>query len=103
MLESVATMQLDDLEAEGWSRVKVTKGQDDCSTLGQLLRYLRNAVAHGRIRFSSDSREMHEVVVQFEDWKDKRATELYVCFEMEAPALHAFCTKLTTLVPQKIG
>lgn len=103
VLRRIPTMQLNDLEVEGWPHVEVTKGQNDCTTLGQVLHHLRNAVAHGRIRFSSDSREMSEVVVQFEDWKDKRAKEPYVCFEMDALALHAFCAKLTRLVQQEIG
>ena len=48
---------LGQLVSEGWPEWNVTKGKAD--TLGQLARHIRNATAHGRLTFSSDSRYLH--------------------------------------------
>jgi signal transduction histidine kinase len=60
-------LQLDDLVKDGWPRFEISKGE--CETLHQLVRHLRNAVAHGRIRFSSDSRDPNSVMIDIEDGK----------------------------------
>ena len=79
LLEFAATTPLADLESKGWPHVTVTMGADKCSTLKDLVSHLRNAVAYGRIHFSSDSRERQQVRIMFEDWKMKPKNP-YVCF-----------------------
>ncbi len=95
-------MLLADLDGEGWPHIEVTLGQNECSTLYQLMYHIRNAVAHGRLHFSSDSRRLHEVMVEFEDWKPS-AKKPYVCFKLNGSALHEFCLKLMALVEPEIG
>ncbi len=102
LLEFAATTPLADLESKGWPCVTVTMGADKCSTLKDLVSHLRNAVAHGRIHFSSDDREMHQVRILFEDWKPN-AKAPYVCFEMNAIELQELCLQLVRLVEEEIG
>ena len=102
LLHKAAEVRLSDLEGAGWPHVEITKGENECSTLEQLFYHLRNSVAHSRIKFSSDSRDSHEVMIEFEDWKNK-AKESYVCFEIDARALRDFCLKLMRMVEQEIG
>jgi hypothetical protein len=46
---------------QGWPSWEIVRGSAD--TLGQLVRCLRNAAAHGHIQFPSDSRQLSEVVI----------------------------------------
>ena len=102
LLEFSATTLLADLESKGWPHVTVTMGVDQCLTLKDLVSHLRNAVAHGRIHFSSESRDLQQVRIMFEDWKMK-AKAPYVCFEMNAPELQELCLQLVKLVEEEIG
>ena len=102
LLEFAATMPLANLEIKGWPHVTITMGAEKCSTLKDLISHLRNAVAHGRIHFSSDSREMQQVRIVFEDWKMK-AKAPYVCFEMNATELQELCLQLIRLVEEEIS
>jgi protein-tyrosine phosphatase len=65
--KSVAKLQVDALVKQGWPRWEIRRGY--CRTLGDLVRRLRNAVAHGHMRFSSDSRLLEEVFVEVADFK----------------------------------
>ena len=56
---------LERLSSAGWPSWKFELGRS--STLGEIVYHLRNAVAHGRVWFSSDSRERAEVFLRFED------------------------------------
>lgn len=57
--------KIDALAEDGWPSWVFTLGGSD--TLGDLVYHLRNAVAHGRITFSSDSRVPSEVVMEAAD------------------------------------
>ena len=100
IVESIATMRLDELERRGWPRIVVTKGE--CLTLGALVYHLRNAVAHGLIKFSSDSRFMAEVTITIEDRKP-RQPQSYWGATMSASDLREFCFRLADLVNEVIG
>jgi hypothetical protein len=102
LLEFAASMPLANLEKKGWPHVTITMGAEECSTLKDFVSHLRNAVAHGRIRFSSESRDLQQVRIMFEDWKMK-AKAPYVCFEMNAPELQELCLQLVKLVEEEIG
>jgi hypothetical protein len=65
--QTVHSVVLSDLESEGWPHWNISLGAEHCRTLGQLAHRLRNAIAHRRISFSSDSRELEEVDLEFED------------------------------------
>lgn len=61
---TVQARRLEQLGPE-WPKWDVFRGTAD--TLGDLLRHLRNAVSHRRVRFSSDSLDPGEVTVEFTD------------------------------------
>jgi hypothetical protein len=87
-------LKLDDLAKQGWPRVEVTLGE--CQSLGNLAHHLRNAVAHGRIKFSSDSRELSEVTIDIEDCKPHQSSP-YWSARMTAADLREFCLKFMAL------
>lgn len=69
LVGGVADLKMVDLANEGWPQWEITLG--DANTLGQLIRRLRNATAHGRMSFSSDSRIPEDVYIQVEDFRPK--------------------------------
>ena len=99
-LKHVGQQTLDKLVSRGWPRVECTKGE--CPTLGDFIYHLRNAVAHGRVKFSSDSRDLGEVTIDFEDWKPG-ASEAYWSACMKANDLRDFCLNLIGLLEDTIG
>jgi hypothetical protein len=75
---------------------------DDSTTLFDLVRHLRNAAAHGRVSFSSDSPEPTLVDVTFEDYKCK-ADDPYWRSSIKADQLLVFCNKLSQLIDDRFG
>src|SRR5262249_28399444 len=61
----IQRLKLVDLAARGWPKWNVTLGS--CRTLGELTRHLRNAVAHGRISYSSEGRSDLTVILTVTD------------------------------------
>ena len=88
------------LVSEGWPEWNVTKGKTD--TLGQLARHIRNAAAHGRITFSSDSRYLHEVVITVEDSRDGGESINWLA-DINGDKLYEFCVKFAMHVRETIG
>src|SRR3972149_6414655 len=62
-------LPLADLVTAGWPEWNFTMGSSQ--NLGDLLRHLRNAVAHGRMSFSSDSPNLHDVFIEVADRPSK--------------------------------
>jgi HEPN pEK499 p136 len=54
-----------------------------CNNLGTLLWHVRNAIAHRRLHFSSESRKPSEVVIRFSDEFTDRNTRQTQQWEME--------------------
>jgi hypothetical protein len=69
--ESIKTQQLKELEVQGWPLWDVFLGESE--TLGDLLRHIRNSVAHRRLRFSSDSHDPPDVAIEFTDAPSENA------------------------------
>jgi hypothetical protein len=103
-LGEVERRELASLAAAGWPDWTINR--DDPTrptvTLGNLLTHLRNAVAHGRISFTSDSRRMDEVGIIVED-KKPRDLEPYWAAEIRAPELRTFCERLLAFIDETIG
>jgi len=95
----VETLKLDELVTQGWPQWAVSRGT--CDTLGQLVRHLRNAVAHGHMTFSSDSRSVGEVAIEVADYRPG-AAEPHWCARIEAAALRKFCTRFIQLLDDTI-
>jgi hypothetical protein len=62
-MRTSSTQGLCDADATGLATLDLAarKGPE---TLGALVRHLRNAVAHGRIKYSSDGRDPNGVVIE---------------------------------------
>jgi hypothetical protein len=53
-VDQIPHTPLKELERDGWHIPKVTGGFDQAENLNQLIRYLRNAIAHFNIKFIGD-------------------------------------------------
>ena len=67
-----------------------------------LVRRLRNAVAHGHMRFSSDSRLLEEVFVEVADFKPD-TEEPYWIARIQGRELRSFCLKFIQLIEDRLG
>jgi len=70
--------------------------------VGDLVYHLRNAVAHGHVRFSSDDRDPAQVAIEVEDYKPN-AQAPYWCARITADDLRAFCFRFIDLLENTIG
>jgi hypothetical protein len=94
-LDSILHHRLETLKQQGWPCFNITKGR--CHTLEELIQKLRNSVAHGHMRFSSDEKHYGKVILQIKNipWKQK---EPDWCAEISVEELQGFCEKLINLV-----
>ena len=96
----VADLQLEDLVTLGWPRWEIRRGY--CHTLGQLVRCLRNAAAHGHMHFSSESRILNEVFIEVSDFRPQ-SNEPYWTACIGGPELRDFCLRFIDLIDQRLG
>jgi hypothetical protein len=102
-LQELEKLPLSELEAEGWPRWDILLDEKgDTKTLGKLTRHLRNAASHRRLRFSSDHREMHRVVIQFEDTSKPTAQPNWRT-KINAADLKEFCDRFTKRLEDLVG
>jgi hypothetical protein len=90
--EAFAHIALSDLAKDGWPSWKFIIGES--TNLRDLLFHLRNAVSHRRLRFSSDSRDIADVDIEFRDRKPK-ATDDYWGARIKATDLRSFVLLLS--------
>jgi hypothetical protein len=93
-------LQLNELIKQGWPRWVINRG--DCQTLEELLRHLRNAVAHGHMLFSSDSRLLEKVAIEFADFK-RGAVEAHWVARIQGPGLRDFSLSFSRLIEDVLG
>jgi len=100
----VPQFTLDALATQGWPRwqILVDDSKNPTTTLPELLRHFRNALAHGRFFPDSDSRDPHQVTVTFEDAPGE-AKPVNWRAVIGATELLAFCERLAELVHQADG
>ncbi|HEX6367513.1 MAG TPA: HEPN family nuclease [Longimicrobium sp.] len=96
VVERFRHIPLATLKEKGWPEWQLTTGQ--CSTLGQLIRCLRNGTSHGHIQFSSDSRLLNEVTIEVSNYPKWCAPDPDFEGSIRADELRDFCLKLTELV-----
>ena len=97
-LKTVRKEKLMSLVNQGWPKWNETKGRS--KNLAELLRHLRNAIAHGHLVFCSDDPDPQMVNIVFEDWKDG-AVEPYWRADIFASQLLAFCLKLVDTIKEE--
>ena len=100
LVESSRQVTLKELSERGWPSWKITLGSAE--TLHYLIRRIRNATAHGRIRFSSDSRELSEVTITVEDVRQNETLAFWRA-EIGGEELYAFCLLFIEYIEDTIG
>jgi hypothetical protein len=90
----VQHLRLEELETKGWPTWHTTIG--NTQTLGQLLRKLRNAVAHRNVIFSSEGRKLEEVHLEF--WNQRKERPIHWRSNIAAKDLRVFCDNLIALI-----
>lgn len=105
LLDEIDRVPLATLVKRGWPkwRVKRDDPKEPTVTLGQLLRHVRNAVAHGRITFTSDSPKMDEVGLLVEDKRNRKDPAPYWIAEIGARQLKVFCGRFLDFIDNTIG
>lgn len=97
---NVKNLKYQILADQGWPPWSISLGSAD--TLGQLTWHIRNAVAHRRIAFSSDSLDSRDVEIPFEDARSETTAPNWRA-TIRADALRTFCLKFSQLVDDTIG
>jgi len=87
------------LVAKGWPEWKILEGHS--ATLDQLIRRLRNAVAHQQVQFSSDSRSLAEVTIRFWNVPPKTPHFRWTA-EIATTDLRTFCIRFIELVEERL-
>jgi hypothetical protein len=100
VLDQAKQLPFETLPQDGWPKFVVTLGK--CNTLHDLLRHLRNAVAHGHMTYSSDSLNPNEVEIRFEDRPNKHSPVNWVA-SLRADDLKEFCHRFSKFVDDTIG
>lgn len=92
------------MASEGWPTWTITRdeGKKPTGTLADILKHLRNAVAHGRLTFTSDSRRLEEVEIIVEDKEKREDLEPYWCAQIEATGLRTFCLRFLDFIEDTI-
>lgn len=102
-LKHLESLLLSELEAEGWPRWEILLDEkEDTKTLHKLIRHLRNAASHRRLRFLSDDPEMHKVVIEFEDAPNDNAPPNWRA-KINAADLKVFCDRFTKRLEEFVG
>ena len=94
-------LKMKDLIQNGWP--KWEESITLSNTLGQLTRHLRNAVAHGHLTFSSDSRDIRDVTITVEDFEKSEDTKPCWTAQIQATDLRTFCFLFLERVEESIG
>ena len=99
LVDYLEPQQLGSLVEDGWPSWDIVpirdKKWDD--TLGRLVYHLRNAVAHGNIRFSSDSHNIEEVLIQVVDCDPNDGAPTWEA-RIEAKGLLDFCFRFCQMI-----
>ena len=98
--EKLGATSMTDAQLASWPSWEVSRGSS--TTLRELIRFLRNGVAHGNIRFSSDDLEPAGVCVEVSSYtpKDKDRPCWIGC--MRADKLREFCLHFISFVEKTL-
>jgi hypothetical protein len=87
--------RLDQLISQGWPAWSMTGAP--CKTLGELIMFVRHSIAHGQIRFSSDSRRIEEVSIEFSNLPQDKP-RLHWRGSIAAADLQQFCLRFIEFI-----
>ena len=97
-------LTLAEMHAEGWPNWTITLDDPKrpTGTLADILKHLRNAIAHGRLTFTSDSEDLEDVAIIVED-KKKNDPEPYWRAQIDGRDLRSFCFYLLDFIDGTVG
>ena len=100
----IGAIELSQLEAMGWPKwdINLDDPEKPTKTLKNLIYHVRNATAHGRLTFSSDSPDLSQVYLTIEDQK-QHSTDPYWRATISALSLRDFCKRFVKLLDDTIG
>lgn len=100
LVSQLGKTDLEALVALGWPKWTFEVGS--CDTLEDLMRRLRNSIAHGHFEFSSEATELADVTISAEDYKSGGRV---LCWRAQITAtdLKDFCLRFIDLVEQVLG
>ncbi len=102
-LQHLESLPLGELESEGWPRWDILLDEKgDTKTLGKLIRHLRNAASHRRLKFSSDDPDMHMAEIEFEDAPNTKSPPNWHA-KINAADLKVFCDRFTKRLEDLVG
>lgn len=105
VIDSVADVPLADLAQRDWPSWTVHQDDDEkekTKTLGRLAYHIRNAIAHRRLSFSSDSPIPRQVVLHVHDCKSEGAPA-YWRASINAEDLSGFCERLGQIIDNELA
>ena len=100
LIKDIGKVKLKNLYQQGWP--EWTFHLENTHNLKSLIRHIRNAAAHGRIKFNSDSLVLSEVVLEMEDCKPNQ-TDPYWRARIGGEELYSFCLLFTEFIEDRIG
>lgn len=105
LLETTERKTISEMAKEGWPTWTITRDDEKkpTSTLSDILRHLRNAIAYGRLTFTSDSPRYEDVAIIAEDKKKRDDIEPYWHAHIRAQDLRAFCLHFIAFIDNTIG
>ncbi len=98
---STTERRLSGLERDGWPHWTFHLGRR--GTLRDLLWHVRNAIAHGRLAFSSDSDDLASVVLEFSDRPNAPGSPDNWRVRITAADLLKFCLRYAMLIQDETG
>jgi len=104
LLTSTRKKTIASMNEDGWPTWNITKDEAKLPTvtLYDIVYHLRNALAHGRLQFSSDSPRLDDVTIVAED-KLPGHSEINWAAEISAQNLRLFCYRFIDFIEDKIG
>ncbi len=105
LLDQTERKTLDDMRAEEWPAWTITLDDPARPTrnLADILKHLRNAIAHGRLTFTSDSEHLSEVAIIVEDKRHRDDPAPYWRAQIGGKELRSFCYHFVDFVDAIIG
>lgn len=105
LLDQAKAKTLAAMRAEKWPDWKISldaEPKHPTKSLHDILWHVRNAVAHGRLTFTSDSEYLHEVAIVVEDNMPK-VPEPYWRAEIDGENLRRFCLRFIEFIDDAVG
>jgi len=97
--ESVESLPLECVKGEAHWKIELGERE----TLKKFGKHLRNAVAHRRVEFSSDSGDFDDVRITFRDKANGKDAVINWCATISAADLRTFCLGLIDLLENSNG